>query len=189
MTSLLLIRHAAAQIARDQARTAWPLSPRGHEQAAALANTLRDESIDAIYSSPYARALETVTPLARARGLEVCVDDALGERVVSDGYVEDWDGVMARSWADFDFRTEGGESNRECQVRIGRALAALARQHRRQTVAVGTHGIVLALFLQSFSEFDYAAWREMPEPALYRVEWLEDSGLFALSGASEEGAD
>jgi phosphohistidine phosphatase SixA len=70
---LLLVRHAWAGD-----RDAWegddrerPLDERGSMQADALVERSRAFPIEAIFSSPARRCLETVEPLARARGLEI----------------------------------------------------------------------------------------------------------------------
>src|SRR5690242_21584269 len=41
-----------------------PLSPKGRRDAAALAESMRAHRIDAVYCSPYPRALETGAPIA-----------------------------------------------------------------------------------------------------------------------------
>lgn len=78
---MLLIRHASAGD-----RDAWhgddrerPLDDRGREQARALVDELASYRIDRIFSSPARRCLETVEPLARARGLDVEERAELGE--------------------------------------------------------------------------------------------------------------
>jgi 8-oxo-dGTP diphosphatase len=70
---LLLIRHAWAGD-----RDAWegddharPLDKRGRRQAERLVERLESYPIEAILSSPARRCVETVEPLARARGLEI----------------------------------------------------------------------------------------------------------------------
>jgi len=78
---LHLVRHAKAG-----SRRAWsgddalrPLSKRGRTQARALAKRLVGEDITRIVSSPYARCVETVAPLAERVGLTVDTSDALAE--------------------------------------------------------------------------------------------------------------
>jgi 8-oxo-dGTP diphosphatase len=70
---LLLVRHASAGD-----RDAWegddrerPLDERGRKQAVELVERVRPYPIEAILSSPARRCVETVEPLARARGLEI----------------------------------------------------------------------------------------------------------------------
>jgi 8-oxo-dGTP diphosphatase len=70
---VLLIRHAKAG---DRER--WqgddrlrPLTPSGRRQAEALVEQLAEYPIGRILSSPYVRCVQTVEPLAAARGLPV----------------------------------------------------------------------------------------------------------------------
>jgi phosphohistidine phosphatase SixA len=78
---MLLIRHA-----RAGERTEWsgddrrrPLDERGREQAVDLVVALSDRRLTRVLSSPYDRCVQTVEPLAHARGLEVEIRDELGE--------------------------------------------------------------------------------------------------------------
>ena len=79
--SLYLVRHGAAGD-----RQSWsgddslrPLSRRGEMQAAGLAKTLADHRIEAIFTSPYVRCVQTVQPLADETGLEIVEHPALAE--------------------------------------------------------------------------------------------------------------
>jgi phosphohistidine phosphatase SixA len=70
---LLLVRHASAGDrdkwqGNDRER---PLDERGRKRAADLVGQLEPYSIEAILSSPADRCVETVEPLARARGVEI----------------------------------------------------------------------------------------------------------------------
>ena len=76
-----LVRHA-----RAGKRSEWqcddrlrPLDERGRRQAASLVSQLAEREFDRILSSPYVRCVETVVPLAEARGLRVEEVDALAE--------------------------------------------------------------------------------------------------------------
>ena len=78
--SLLLNRHAFAGHrsewqADDRLR---PLDERGRRQAEALVDALAEYELDRIVSSPYTRCVQTVEPLAEARGLEIELDEQLG---------------------------------------------------------------------------------------------------------------
>jgi 8-oxo-dGTP diphosphatase len=74
---LLLVRHAWAGD-----RTEWkgddrlrPLDERGLRQAQDLVAALERFTIDVILTSPYARCVQTVEPLAAVRGLDQLVVD------------------------------------------------------------------------------------------------------------------
>jgi 8-oxo-(d)GTP phosphatase len=84
--SLLLVRHASAG---DPAQ--WegddrlrPLDDGGRRQAEALVDALDGFEFDRIVSGPYLRCVQTVEPLARARGLELELDEALGAHRLED---------------------------------------------------------------------------------------------------------
>lgn len=79
--TLLLVRHAdagdrAAWTGDDLAR---PLSATGRAQSDALAALHADRPLEVILSSPARRCVDTVAPLAEARGLPVERTDVLAE--------------------------------------------------------------------------------------------------------------
>jgi phosphohistidine phosphatase SixA len=78
--SSLLIRHAFAGDSSqwegdDRLR---PLDDRGRRQAVALVDALSGFELDRIVSSPYLRCVQTMEPLAQARGLPIEYDERLG---------------------------------------------------------------------------------------------------------------
>lgn len=81
-----LVRHASAE-----ARETWggddrlrPLDGRGVRQAEDLVEQLGRREFRRIVSSPYVRCVETVMPLAHARGLAVEHAETLGEGADAD---------------------------------------------------------------------------------------------------------
>jgi phosphohistidine phosphatase SixA len=96
---LLVIRHGRAGDS-----SAWegddrlrPLDKRGRRQAEALVESLTPFPIARILSSPYDRCVQTVEPLAAARGLPIETREELGEdRQAVEG------AALARSLADED---------------------------------------------------------------------------------------
>jgi len=79
--SLILVRHAEAPWSPDEARA---LSPSGRAAAERLAEQLCGLEIDAIYSSPYRRAVETVEPLAKRLRVPIQEIADLRERTLGD---------------------------------------------------------------------------------------------------------
>lgn len=79
--TVFLVRHAKAgarggSAGPDEERE---LSDPGRRQAAGLVELLAAERVDRVLSSWYPRCVQTVEPLAHARGLPVEVDDGLAE--------------------------------------------------------------------------------------------------------------
>src|SRR5258706_115350 len=92
---LLLIRHALTPHVGHKL-SGWSsgvhLSDEGRAQAARLTERLHDVQIDAIYSSPLDRAVETAQPIAKDHKLRVRQREEIGEvKYVSESY--DIDGV------------------------------------------------------------------------------------------------
>ena len=173
---VLLVRHADSVPPgtpgweeRDDER---PLSEEGLRQADDLAFELDPWGLTAVYSSPYARALQTVAPVARRRGLEVQVLPDLRERRLTRGQRDDWPDVLAQAWTDPSFAVDGAESGVAAQRRgIGVLDLLRARHADGGRLLVGSHGNLISLILQAFEpgvglDFHLA----MPNPAIYHLE-------------------
>lgn len=170
---VLLIRHAepipfgSAGVTDDDR----PLSDDGRLRAAELAIELEPYEVTAIYSSPYPRALQTVGPIARARGLKVQQLADLRERRLSPEPMEDWRAALERAWTDADFALPGGESGRDAQRRAVGILDLLRSRHPDGgRLVLGSHGNLIGLMLQALEpEVDFAFHMAMPTPAIYRL--------------------
>lgn len=75
---ILLVRHAVPQ---PDGTLDPGLGDEGLAQSASLVEYLGPERIDALYSSHLKRAVQTVEPLAAARGLDIGIDEGLREWV------------------------------------------------------------------------------------------------------------
>ena len=154
---------------RDDER---PLTEEGRRAAEQLADELEPYVITSAYSSPYPRAIETVTPTAQRRGLEVHVLPDLRERRLSRALTADWAEQLARSWADPDYALEGAESGRQAQRRAMAVLDLLRARHADGgRLLIGCHGNLISLILQAFEPgVDHAFNLAMPMPAIYHLE-------------------
>jgi 2,3-bisphosphoglycerate-dependent phosphoglycerate mutase len=173
---ILLVRHAASVPpgtpgweGRDGER---PLSEEGLRQADDLAFELDPWGLTAIYSSPYARSLQTVGPVARRRLLEVQVLPDLRERQLTLAPRKDWAELLARSWTDPSFAVEGAESGQAAQRRGIGVLDLLRTRHADGgRLLVGSHGNLISLILQTFEPaVDFEFHLAMPMPAIYHLE-------------------
>lgn len=97
--SLLLVRHALAGSRQDWDGPDFerPLSKRGRSQAESLVRLLADRPVSSVHSSPYVRCVQTVEPLAAARGLAVERAPQLAEGAASADAVELLRGLMGTS--------------------------------------------------------------------------------------------
>eukprot|EP00439_Symbiodinium_sp_Y106_P087738 s1_g274.t1 len=171
-TRLYLVRHAVAAPHPDIAEPEWPLTDEGHGQARDLASALRNEPIDAIWSSPYQRSLDTVAPLSDHLSRQVITHEGLRERRWSDAWLENFLPNLERSFNEPDFKLPGGESAREALHRFEAALIEIAVTADGAPTAVGTHGNVLSLFLRSLdSRVDFQFWKNLPYASVFHVDW------------------
>ena len=170
---VILVRHAEPVPVGtpDVADDDRPLTDAGLRAAAELAEELDGWEISAVYSSPYARALETVTALADRRGLTVQVLPDLRERVLSLEPHDGWRESLERSWADADLALPGAESGRVAQRRaIGMLDLLRARHPDGGRLVIGSHGNLISLILQALDPgVGYAFNMAMPTPAIYRL--------------------
>lgn len=152
---IFLVRHGETdwnKAHRFQGRIDVPLNQEGRDQAQALAQALKAETLTAIYSSPLLRAMETArfigafhpsVPILEEEGL---IEMDLGK----------FDGMEAQRWAEQypDFRKlwfetpatarmPGGESLQEVQKRAIGTLERITRDYApKSTLLICSHNFV-----------------------------------------------
>src|SRR5262245_14347132 len=135
---LYCIRHGESLYnleGRIQGQTDVALSPLGERQSQALAADLATSPIDAVYSSPLKRAMQTAKPIALALNLDVRSDDRLKEL-----HAGIFQGLLASELAerfpeaaaawrsqDPDYRIPDGECRRDLMTR-GRSVLEEIRE-------------------------------------------------------------
>jgi phosphohistidine phosphatase SixA len=87
---LYLIRHAKAgsRVEWEGDDSARPLTGKGRRQSIALAERLASLATGTLVSSPTARCLQTIEPLAKLRGVEIVTDKRLAEGAGFEGTIE-----------------------------------------------------------------------------------------------------
>ncbi len=161
MTILLLIRHAEndyISTGRLAGRLAGVhLNDKGRQQAEALAVNLKNLKLQAIFSSPLERALETATPLARMQDLPVFHRSELSE--VDFGEWQDKALEQLRSeelWKHVIYLPSqvtfpNGESYAQAQHRIQQALSQIAGEYaEKDLVACFSHADMIKLAVAYF---------------------------------------
>lgn len=174
MRRLLLVRHATSvpPTVEGPCDSDRPLTDIGMEQAAALVDVLVPQSPGRVVSSPFLRALLTVSPAAAALGVPVEVRDDLAEWSSRIGPAPAWKELYRMCWEDVDRSVNGGETHRALEGRAVTALRAVAAQTPEGAVTVvGSHGTWIARALHGLGcRVDADFWLEMPMPAVFAVE-------------------
>jgi probable phosphoglycerate mutase len=142
---LLLIRHARPDRHEPVEGPADPeLSDVGRRQAAALADWLGAEKIDAVYSSPMRRAQETAAPLADRLGVKVQAEADLAEYdagAASYIPIEELKAAGDPRWMQLPDDIPG------FQERVVAAVEGIVGNHGSGTVALVCHGGVVNVYL------------------------------------------
>lgn len=170
MTTVYLLRHAESQADPHIPERDWPLTARGRLQSQRLKTHLAPLAIDLIYSSPYARAVATVTPFAQATGRVIQRVEELRERKLTPGSVENWLELVKQSWQQFDFAFPNCESSAQCQARMVRTLGHLVQAQAGKVLLVSSHGNAIALYLHALDpSYGFENWVTMRNPEVFRI--------------------
>lgn len=170
-TIFYMVRHAESPYTEGNERTRG-LSLEGKKNAGKITDILKDEGINMIISSPYARAILTVEGLAKALELDVQIFEDLRERHFSDCLItnEEFMPVMKRMFDDPAFALPGGESNIVCQKRSVEVMKYILEEHKGKKIAVGTHGNVMTLMMNYFdSTYGWDFLIETKKPDIYKL--------------------
>jgi len=153
-TTIILIRHGETVANREnifRGRMDFPLNEVGIHQAECLAKELLKFKIDAIYSSPLSRALDTAKPIAAMQNLEIEIEPDLAN--ISLGI---WEGMPHKEVSQkfpqeyHLWKTEpeklkipGGENLADVQSRSVSAIERIIQKHKGRTIAAVTHRAVV----------------------------------------------
>ena len=161
MTTLYLIRHAATPAnlqtpAKLQGRRSDPeLAPVGLMQAAATRDLLAGRRIDAIYSSPLRRAMQTAIIIAEPHGLTPVTVGEITECDVGLWEGKSWEEIRGENPAEYDrYHADpsvhgylGGENFAQVHARATAAIDEILAKNEGRLIAVVSHHIVNRTYL------------------------------------------
>jgi probable phosphomutase (TIGR03848 family) len=184
MTTLFLIRHGLTAVTGSRLYGRTPgihLDERGRRQAAALVERFDGVRLNALYSSPLERCVETLEPLAETRKLEIRTSDALiemdagnwtGRTLPSLRRMKLWHTVQRNPSR---FRFPGGESFVDAEARVLDELERIVARHPRGRVVVGTHGDLVRVLISHYTGANLDQFqRVVADPASVSVVQLGD---------------
>jgi 2,3-bisphosphoglycerate-dependent phosphoglycerate mutase len=192
-TRIIAIRHGETTWnvdTRIQGHLDIPLNATGRQQAARMAQALKDEPITAVYASDLSRAWETAAYLGRARGLQVKPETGLRERGFGDfegktfAEIEALQPEQSLRWRkrDPEFSPAGGESLLSLNHRVVEAAGRLAAKHPGELIALVGHGGVMDVLYRAATRLHIQAPRTwtLGNAAINRLLWTADG--FTLVG-------
>ena len=151
ITTVYFVRHAEPNY-QNKNTELRELTEKGRKDTALVTEFLSDKHVDAVLSSPYVRAMETVRPFAEQFGFEIETDEDFREHEIAHAWVEipDFAEYFRSCWSDFDYKLPTGESLREVQSRNLAALSRVLHRYGGKTVVVGSHGTALGTLIHHF---------------------------------------
>jgi broad specificity phosphatase PhoE len=175
-----------------------PLTDKGRQQAAQLAESLLDAGVVHIYASPLLRSEETAQILAQRLGVDFTITDALRE--FDTGIYEGtrdpkgWEAhkQVGDAWmrGEWDQRMQGGESLLDLRARFMPFIRDLIRQYKDQSgsLVLVSHGglycSILPLALENVSPV-YAHGHGMGNTAYVLAE-IRGDGLVCVEWAGKK---
>lgn len=180
MTTFFLIRHATNDALQEGIMygrlPGVHLNQEGRAQAESLAERLSNVELDAVYSSPLDRALETAEPIAARQQLEVVVNDDLCESNIGRWTGQSFKKLQRRRrWRRMllhssVFQFPGGEGLWDIQVRMVKAAERARVEYPKGNVALVSHGDPLRLLVAHYLGLSLDLFRRlMIEPASMTV--------------------
>ena len=161
MTTVYLIRHSVRlpksyieSYTTKQNKTILDekiiLNEEGEMRAKILSQKEELQNIDVIYASNAVRTLQTAKYMMESQNLKVNIDERLNERVVgrpNDDIYKDW---YQRQYLDENYKTEGGESQKEVRERVEEAFDEIIKKNKNKRIAIFSHGYAITFFLLKY---------------------------------------
>ena len=198
MTIIFLVRHGENDWVKKHRLAGWipevHLNDNGRNQAKDAAQRLSQVRLDALYSSPVARCVETAEYIAQDQAIDITLLDDVGE--VRYGA---WEGMKIAKlaqkplWKTVQFfpsrmRFPDGEALREVQFRAVQALERISIKHPDQTVVVVSHADVIKLVLANYLGVHIDLFQRIAvSPASVSVLALFDGGVVRVLRVNDDG--
>lgn len=192
-TKIILVRHGQSQGNAKRVllgHTDLDLTELGFEQAALTAEALRDEKIDAVYSSDLKRAMSTARAHAVLRGLTVNPDVNLREVMLGDWekhsveeimekygesvYMDDWLGNFGT------FKFPNGDRVMDRAKIFFDEVKRLSSENPGKTLLIAAHAAVIRGFfglVRGLSDQEVSTKTAFPSNASYSVVYYEDGNF------------
>jgi broad specificity phosphatase PhoE len=184
--TILLIRHGTTTFNETdhlQGRIDNPLNQKGRDEADRLAARLKGENLDAIFSSPLQRAVETATIVNHSHDLPLTLVPEFSEIDLGEWEGQNYSNVRAQfpeihqRWiSDPDFPVPGGESFNAVCARTRTGLERILQDGRKH-ILITAHASVNRAILCNLLQLNPAAARHFRtgNAALSRLLLLENS--------------
>ena len=136
------------------------LSVEGEKRAEILSNEEELQNLDAIYVSNCVRTLQTAKYIIEKQNLKVNIDERFDERRIGKEANlprKEW---LLKQYLDENFKTEGGESQKEVRERFSEAFEEVINKNKEKRIAIFSHGYAITFFIMLWCKFEYIAEKD-----------------------------
>jgi broad specificity phosphatase PhoE len=190
MPELILIRHSLPEIVPTVSANQWSLSEAGRQRCGPLAEKLAFFHPDVVVTSIEPKAIETGRIVAQHLKAPLETAEGLHEHERPEatfGSMEQFEAAVARLFEQPGRLVFGAETADQAHQRFAQAVTATIGRYPYQSVAIVTHGTVMALFVSRMVGLEpLLLWKRLGLPA-FVVLSLPSFGLVAVvEGAGVE---
>ena len=176
MNSIIyLVRHGESPKTDENERMRG-LTDKGVADAINITEILKEENIDIVISSPYARSKMTIQGLASFLEKDIVEYEDLKECVFSGNNRtfpdEEVYPLIEKMFNNREFSNELAESFNQCQTRAMNIFMPLLEEQRGKKVAIGTHGFIMTAIMNYFDRrYDFEFLKKTTKPDIYKLEF------------------
>lgn len=169
-TTLYFVRHCESPYVKGE-ELSRGISATGEQDAMKIAELLRHFRIRVFVSSPYARAIQTIQPLAEMMNCPIQLYEDVRERHIGVFEGMSFQEAKRKVYEDFHFSFPDGEPSCDAQRRAVAVLQELISKYEGQHIVIGTHGDIMTLMLNYFdSAYGFEFWTSTTMPDIYKLE-------------------
>ena len=181
MAKFFIVRHGETDWNKQRRVLGWsktPLNQKGISQAHRLAHLLSPLKIDALYTSPLPRTLQTAEILGASLGTQ-----PISEHSFTEANIGGWEGLFWKDLADDKVRKDyynrpttarppNGETFSEVQARAVSGIEKLLKKDPHGSFMIVTHADLVRCMLSHYLRVDIRIVRKF---------WIEHASLTAMT--------
>ena len=192
MPELILVKHSLPEIVSTLPASQWGLSEAGRLNCRALADSLAAYHPDVVVASSEPKAAETGEIVASTLGRPLATIEELHEHDRDNvGFLsgEHFEAAIARFFENPQSLVLGRETADQAHQRFAAAIEAIVTRYPTETVAVVTHGTVIALFVARATGLDpFPFWKRLDTPAFVVLSLPDRKVLMVVESLGTAGA-
>ena len=129
------------------------LSVDGEKYADQMSNCPELLNVESLYSSHYVRAMATAKYIAEKNGIELNVDERLGERRFGVNDISELPSTFFEDqFRDWDYKLPNGESANDVSKRMNDALSEILNLNKGKVIAIVSHGTAISAMLKKWCD-------------------------------------